>query len=68
MRVFGLAVFAAACVAFGAAVGLDDLVQKTAAQAYHTVGARLDQQEAVNFYGRQAEACPNNSDPDCARP
>ena len=68
MKVFGVAVLMAACVAIGAAIGLDGLVQKTSALAYSTVGARLDQQEAVNFYGRQAEACPNDSDPDCVRP
>jgi len=51
MRVFAVAVVAAVTFAIGAAVGLD-FIQKTSSQAFHTEGARLDQQESVTSYGR----------------
>jgi hypothetical protein len=52
MRVFILALVAVAVLATGWAFTLDRF-QKTAAQAMTTGSARLDQQEAVNIYGRQ---------------
>ena len=51
MRVFIVAVTAAAAIAVVAHFSLD-AVQKSSAQAYSTNGARLDQQESVNLYGR----------------
>jgi hypothetical protein len=55
MKVFSISVVAAITLAIGAATGLGFLVQKTSAQSYSTVAARLDHQEGVNFYGRQTE-------------
>jgi hypothetical protein len=59
MKVFGVAVFVAIVLAAGAAIGLS-FVQKTVAQAYSTGADRLDQQESVDFYGRQmvSDAAP----------
>ena len=51
MRVFVTAVTTAIVVATVAAVGLN-AIQQTANTAFSTSGARLDQQEAVNNYGR----------------
>jgi hypothetical protein len=51
MRVFSMAVFAVVALAIAAAIGLS-FIQKSSAQAYATEGARLDQNESVNLYGR----------------
>jgi hypothetical protein len=51
MRAFVLAVVAAAVLATTASFTLNTF-QETAAQAMTTGSARLDQQEAVNIYGR----------------
>jgi hypothetical protein len=51
MKVFGAAIVVAVALSVTAAVGLS-FVQQTAAQAYSTGEARLDQQESVNLYGR----------------
>ena len=51
MRAFIAAVGAAIVLAIGASFALN-LVQETAADAYHTGAARLDSQESVNNYGR----------------
>lgn len=53
MRVFLIAVAAAVVLAAGAYVTLN-AVQESSADAYATSGARLDQQESVNDYGREA--------------
>jgi hypothetical protein len=53
MKVFGVAVAVAIALASVGATGLG-FVQETVAQAYSTSADRLDQQESVNFYGRQA--------------
>ena len=52
MRAFILAVVAAAVLATSWSFTLNAF-QETAAQAMTTGSARLDQQEAVNIYGRQ---------------
>jgi len=52
MRAFILAVVAAAVLATTASYALNAF-QTTAAQAMTTGSARLDQQEAVNIYGRE---------------
>jgi len=52
MRVFIIAVIAAAVLATTAAYTLNAF-QQTAAEAMTTGSARLDQQEAVNIYGRE---------------
>jgi hypothetical protein len=52
MRVFVLAVLVATLLATGWAYTLNAF-QKTAAQAMTTDAVRLDQQEAVNIYGRE---------------
>jgi hypothetical protein len=52
MRVFLIAVAAAVVLAAGAHFTLN-AVQESSADAYATSGARLDQQESVNFYGRE---------------
>lgn len=53
MKLFGIAIIVASAFAVVGAIGLN-FVQETVAQAYTTGSARLDQQESVNFYGRQA--------------
>ena len=52
MRAFILAIVAAAVLATTASYTLNAF-QTTAAQAMTTGSARLDQQEAVNIYGRE---------------
>ena len=52
MRVFVTAVAAAIVIAVVAALGLN-AIQETANKAFATSAVRLDQQEAVNNYGRQ---------------
>lgn len=52
MRAFILAIVAAAVLATTASYTLNAF-QQTAAQAMTTGSARLDQQEAVNIYGRE---------------
>ena len=52
MRVFVLALIAAAVLATGWSFTLNTF-QESAAQAMTTGSARLDQQEAVNRYGRE---------------
>jgi type II secretory pathway pseudopilin PulG len=52
MRVFILAVVVVALLATTAAYTLNAF-QETVAQATTTDSARLDQQEAVNIYGRE---------------
>jgi hypothetical protein len=52
MRAFIFAAVAAVVIAAVAHFGLDAM-QKSAAQANTTGGTRLDQQESVNFYGRE---------------
>lgn len=52
MRVFSIAIVAALLLAI-AAFPILNAVQKSAAQAYHTSAARLDQQERVNILGRE---------------
>jgi len=52
MRVFILAAVVAAVLATGWSFTLNTF-QTTAAQAMTTGSARLDQQEAVNIYGRE---------------
>lgn len=51
MRIFLIAA-AAAFVLAAAASPILATLQETAADAYHTSAARLDQQESVDFYGR----------------
>lgn len=51
MKAFGAAIVVAMALSVSAATGLG-FVQETAAQAYSTSAARLDQQESVNLYGR----------------
>ena len=51
MKPFLSAVVVAIVLAVAAAIVLGRM-QETAAQAYSTDGARLDQQESVNNYGR----------------
>ena len=53
MKVFGVAITVAIALAVVGAIGLS-FVQETVAQAYSTSADRLDQQESVNIYGRQA--------------
>lgn len=53
MKAFGLGLVVVVAVAAGAAIGLS-FIQETSAQAYSTGAARIDQQESVNSYGRQA--------------
>ena len=52
MRAFALAVIVAALLATGWSYTLNAF-QTTAAQAMTTGSAQLDQQEAVNIYGRE---------------
>jgi hypothetical protein len=52
MRAFVLALVAVAVLATGWSFTLNAF-QETAAQAMTTGSARLDQQEAVNIYGRE---------------
>jgi archaellin len=54
MRTFIVAAVAAAVLATTAAYTLSAF-QETVAQATTTESVRLDQQEAVNFYGREAD-------------
>jgi len=51
MRAFVIAIAATIVLAAAASPVLNS-IQETAAQAYHTSAARLDQQESVNIYGR----------------
>lgn len=53
MKAFGIAITVAIALAAVGAISLS-FVQETVAQAYSTGADRLDQQESVNFYGRQA--------------
>jgi hypothetical protein len=53
MKTVGVAILAAVALATVAAIGLN-FAQETVAQAYSTSADRLDHQEAVNVYGRQA--------------
>ena len=53
MRVFIASVFALVILAVGFHYALNT-VQVSTADAYATSGTRLDQQEAVDFYGREA--------------
>ena len=53
MKIFVLGVIVTIGVAVGAAFALT-FVQQTSAQAYSAGSARLDQQESVNFYGRDS--------------
>jgi hypothetical protein len=52
MRVFAVSVIAAVLLATAFWFGLSGL-QESTADAYSTSGVRLDQQEAVNIYGRE---------------
>ena len=52
MKVYATAVVVAVALAAVAAISLSHY-QKAVAQAYATNAARLDQDESVNFYGRQ---------------
>ena len=52
MRVFSISVIAAVLLAVGFWFGLSG-IQESSADAYATSGVRLDQQEAVNIYGRE---------------
>ena len=54
MRVFIASLFALIILAVAFHYGLNS-VQVSTADAYATSSTRLDQQEAVNFYGRDAE-------------
>ena len=52
MRVFLLSLFTLVILAVGFHYGLN-AVQVSTADAYATSSTRLDQQEAVDFYGRE---------------
>jgi hypothetical protein len=54
MRVFIASLFALIILAVAFHYGLNS-VQVSTADAYATSSTRLDQQEAVDFYGREAE-------------
>jgi hypothetical protein len=52
MKIFGTAIVAVVALCAIAAISLS-YFQETVAQAYSVSADRLDQQESVNFYGRQ---------------
>jgi hypothetical protein len=54
MRILGIGIFVAIALAAAFAGGLT-FIQKDVAQAYSTSADRLDYQESVNLYGRQAD-------------
>ena len=58
MRVYAAAVAAAIILATMSAIGMQ-ISQMSSADAYTTGSARLDQQEAVNSYGRSANPDAN---------
>jgi hypothetical protein len=54
MRAFLVSLLALVVLGFAFYYGLD-AVQQSSADAYATSATRLDQQEAVDFYGREVE-------------